>query len=214
MRLAACALVLLPVAVEAQQAAAPVDLVARLESLTSASSAAGWATRKRLFEAFRADVEGRRGRVDGVVTSVTTFRLDDTGVDGAPRGRAAVRWEHGGLVLPSEPWEVARDRLAAHLGGRTEGSMAVVRSGSTLVYGLAAAPAVVDGIRSGQRVTVSVEVTGLFESTYFGLLLEAESAAAALSCPSGHVFAVDSGYRFCPFDGASLSEVEGEGPPD
>ncbi len=185
----------------------PVDLVARHEALTSASRSVGYAARKRLFEEFRSDVEGRRGRLHGVVTNVTTFRLDDTGLDGTPRGAAAIRWEHGGLVLPSDPWQVGRDRLAVRLGGRAEGTMLVMRSGSTVLYALAAEPALTDGVRSGRRVVATVEVVGLFESTYFGVLLGLESGVSALACPSGHTFDADTGYRYCPFDGAQLTVV-------
>lgn len=204
MRAAALLLLVSSLAPEARAASDPVDLVARLESLTSTSRSAGYATRKRLFEEFRAEVEGHRGRLHGVVANVTTFRLDDTGVDGAPRGTAAIRWEHGGLVLPSDPWPVGRDRLAARLGGRTEGTMLVMRSSSTVLYALVADPAVTDGVRSGQLVAATVEVVGLFESTYFGRLLELESGVRTLACPSGHTFDLDTGYRYCPFDGATL----------
>lgn len=212
MRTAALLLVVLSLAPEARAASDPVDLVARLEALSSTSRSAGYATRRRLFEEFRRAVEGRRGRLHGVVTNVTTFRIDDTGIDGTPRGAAAIRWEHGGLVLPSDPWQVARDRLASGLGGRTEGAMLVIRSGSTVLYALAAEPAMTDGVRTGQRVVATVEVVGLFESTYFGLMLELESGASALVCPSGHTFDIDTGYRFCPFDGASLTVATSGGP--
>jgi len=213
-RVGALLLALLAVVSDGRAASDPVDLVARIESLTSASRDAGYATRKRLLEGFRADVEGRPGRLQGRVTSVTTFRLDDVGVDGTPRGRAATRWEHGGLVLPSDPWEAGRDRLAAHLGGRSEGTMVVVRSGSTVLYALVAVSGMADGVRTGQRVVATVEVVGLFESTYFGLLLELDTAGASRSCPSGHVFGLDTGYRYCPYDGAPLTVVESTDPAD
>jgi hypothetical protein len=211
-RVGALLLAVLAVVSDGRAASDQVDLVARIESLTSASRDAGYATRKRLLEGFRADVEGRPGRLQGRVTSVTTFRLDDVGVDGTPRGRAAIRWEHGGLVLPSDPWEVGRDRLATHFGGRSEGTMVVVRSGSTVLYALVAVPGMVDGVRTGQRVVATVEVVGLFESTYFGLLLELDTAGSALLCPSGHVFGLDTGYRYCPYDGAPLTMVDSTDP--
>lgn len=207
MRTGALLLVAASLAIGTLAASEPVDLVARLEAFTSASRSAGYAARKRMFEEFRADVEGRRGRLHGVVTNVTTFRLDDTGLDGTPRGAAAIRWEHGGLVLPSDPWPTGRDRLAVRLGGRTEGTMLVMRSGSTVLYALAAEPALTDGVRSGQRVVATVDVIGLFESTYFGVLLGLESGVSARVCPSGHTFDLDTGYRYCPFDGAQLTVV-------
>lgn len=203
------------VAVAALAAASePVDLAGRLESLTTEWQGAGYATRKRLLENLRADVDGQRGTVHGLVTNVTTFRLDDVAVDGTPRGRSSTRWEFGGLVLDSPPWNENRERLVRHLGGASTGSVIVVRSGSTLVYALAAAPAVIDRVRVGQRVAVTVEVVGLFGSTFFGMLLEVDADAEMLSCPDGHVFPFDSGYRFCPFDGAALAPVTGASPDD
>jgi hypothetical protein len=195
-------------------ASEPADLARRLESLTSEWQGAGYATRKRLLESLRADVDGRRGVIQGPVTNVTTFRLDDVAVDGTPRGRSSTRWEHGGLVLESPPWSDSRERLSRHLGGASTGSVIVIRSGSTLVYALASAPAVVDRVRVGQRVSATIEVVGLFESTFFGMLLEIDSGADMLACPNGHAFPVDSGYRFCPFDGEPLATAAEPSRPD
>ena len=197
--------VVIGIATAAAMAAEPVDLVGRLEALTSESMAAGYATRKRLLEGLREELDGRRGSMHGVVTNVTTFRLDDTAVDGTPRGRAAIRWEHGGLSLPAVPWNEGRERLAAHLGGRSEGTLVMIRAGTTLLYAIAAAPEVVDRVRTGQRAFATVEVSGLFNSTFFGLLLQIDSEVAMLTCPSGHAFARDTGFRYCPFDGAALT---------
>ena len=42
--------------------------------------------------------------------------------------------------------------------------------------------------------------------------LELDTAGSALLCPSGHVFGLDTGYRYCPYDGAPLTMVDSTDP--
>ena len=43
-------------------------------------------------------------------------------------------------------------------------------------------------------------------------ILELDTAGSALLCPSGHVFGLDTGYRYCPYDGAPLTMVDSTDP--
>lgn len=193
-------------------AAQPPDARQKFEGLESAMKGAAAATRRRVLEDFRTDLDGKIVRFTGTVWTLSSLDLNRGKADGMEMGPALFSWEYQGIQVkggkfpvPSankEATQAAKDRL----GGAAQGTLIIVRSGKYQLYALTAAPEIVDRLRQGEKIKLEAQITGLREDSLLGFVTTVLDADAVPRCSNGHQLPADHDFNFCPYCGESLKQ--------
>ncbi len=183
------------------------DARQKLESLAPALKGAATATRRRILEDFRKELDGKTVSFTGAVWSLGTIALDQATAGGPDVRQAIFSWEYQGILVRNEqpPEETPTDRVKRRLGGADKGTLIIVRSGKFQLYALTASPQIVDGLRKGKTITVEAQITGLREDSLLGFVTSIRDANADPQCPHGHRLPAGHDFKFCPYCGEALT---------
>jgi len=186
-----------------------VDAVARVEVFERDFTRSAAPTRRRLLEALRDDLDGSTVHISGTVWSVSEADIERPTPHLPDRGERFFSWEYGGMIARADA-QVGTppppiDRIRRRLADATVATVVIVRAGRRQVYALTADPELVDRLRPGGDVAVTVSITGMTDESLFGFLGDVHEPSTTLRCPNGREYSADTGYRYCPFCGAALA---------
>ncbi len=187
-------------------AAQPPDARKKLEELAPAMRGAAAATRRRILEDFRRDLDGKNVRFTGTIWSLGTVDLNQGRADGPDVRSAIFSWEYQGILVRGEQTseETPSGRARSRLGGADNATLIIVKSGKYQLYALTASPEIVDGLRQGATITVEAQITGLREDSILGFVTSIQTAEVDAQCPNGHQLPAGHNFNFCPYCGESL----------
>jgi hypothetical protein len=192
------------------QADQPLDAQLKLEDLASAMQGSAASTRRRILETFRQDLEGATVRFTGTVWTLSPVSLNQPQNDGPDIRPSLFSWEYQGLrvkgdpVDPSVAPETPTARTRRRLGGATEATLIILRSGKYQLYALTASPQIIDHLRQGATITLDAQITGLLEDSLLGFVTGVLETEVRVRCPNGHQLPPDNDFKFCPYCGAPL----------
>jgi len=147
---------------------------------------ASWATRQRALTSLRDELFMKPITLNGRVTRVGSFRLEESELtEGEGRFRAVLSWEYEGLTVPplgcedkseAETSRIAGERLRSWLPDGDTAQLVMVSDGDVTLTLVSQNVAAMDLVRMGQQVTVSARLLGLFGESFYGILDEIEPA--------------------------------------
>jgi hypothetical protein len=190
----------------------PLDARLKIEDLASAMQGSAASTRRRILEAFRRDMEGATVRFTGTVWTLSPVTLDQPQNDAPDIGPSLFSWEYQGLLVkgdPAEPSaapETPTDRTRRRLGGATEATLIILRSGKYQLYAMTASPQIIDHLRQGATITLDAQITGLLEDSLLGFVTGVLETESRPRCPNGHQLPADNDFKFCPYCGSPLTK--------
>jgi len=186
----------------------PLDGLEKMESLASAMHGSGAGTRLRILESFRSDMDGSRVRFTGALWTLSPISLDTYQVDEPNIRPTLFSWEFFGLRLKDEGSDgrTSNERAKHQLGGASEATLIILRSGKFQMYALTASPQIIDHLKQGTTVTLEAQVTGLLENSLFGFVTTVLAPDATPKCPNGHQLPDENDFKFCPYCGAPLNK--------
>ena len=188
------------------------DAEVRFETFEAQLQGAATATRRRLLERLRLDLEDEIVGFSGSIYNLSGISLNRSATAFPDWGVSFFSWEYEGLRLKLPTTETNTisltpgERARSRLSDSSSATLVILKGERLQLYALTSDEELIDDLRSGIEIHVQVFVSGLLDRSLFGFMVGITTPEAELVCPGGHRFPLSTGFRFCPYCGEKLEE--------